>query len=78
MIRSSSLCRSTLDDSFNVYFAFFGVAFHFLGILEVYNNFWKFNWLGQPIWHARSVAHVHGHRTPGAGAARDSSSVGEV
>jgi hypothetical protein len=42
MIWSSSLCRSTLEDSSKVYFEFFGVVFHILGILVVCNNFWNY------------------------------------
>jgi hypothetical protein len=41
-IRSSSLDRSPLEDSIEVYFVFFGVVFHFLGILEYYNSFWNY------------------------------------
>jgi hypothetical protein len=35
MIRSSSLRRTTLEDSSKVYFEFFRVVFYFLCILEV-------------------------------------------
>jgi hypothetical protein len=36
------MCRSTLEDSSKVYFAFFEVVFDFLGILEICNDFWNF------------------------------------
>jgi hypothetical protein len=39
MIRSISLCNSTLEDSSKIYLTFFGAIFHFLGILEVTTNF---------------------------------------
>jgi hypothetical protein len=41
-LSSSSLCSYTPEDSFTVYFAFFGDVFHFLDILEGCNNSWKY------------------------------------
>jgi hypothetical protein len=42
LIRLISPCRPTLEDSFKVYFVFFGVVIHFLEILEGCNNFLKY------------------------------------
>jgi hypothetical protein len=40
---SSSLCRSTLEDSFKVYLAFLWGLFYLLWIFEPWMIFWKFN-----------------------------------
>jgi hypothetical protein len=42
MVKSSSLDRSTLEDFIEIYFIFFRVLFHLLGIFEVYLIFWKY------------------------------------
>jgi hypothetical protein len=36
------MCIYVLEDSSKIDFAFFGVVFHFLEILEGCNNFWKY------------------------------------
>jgi hypothetical protein len=41
MIRSSSLYKSTVEDSSKIYLAFFWVVFHFLGIFESLSYFPK-------------------------------------
>jgi hypothetical protein len=65
MIRSSSLCSSTLEDSYKVYFAFFGVVFHFLWIFEFSKIFWKYKWNRKKSLHSVGPASAHSPGTTG-------------
>jgi hypothetical protein len=42
MIRSISLCISTVKDPIEICFIFFQVVLYFLLIFEVYTNLWKY------------------------------------